>query len=221
MIIRPRCYFGWPHTMADGASSSLGVALHSNGRATGLVDHADCHAYWQRVRRFHTVDNGWGGDGVVFGACPHREAFTGRGPGRYRAGQATAAGNRDYYSVTPMVGGAPTARQVEVVTEPGVADQPGASERCGRTEASSTQRGPGLLRGCWNMGRSMSIPRPRASAPRADGPGASATCCSRSPVATRPSRCAAGRSVRKTQDGIRPPCQRDGSNVAKLAVVHR
>ncbi|MFD3487979.1 peptidoglycan recognition family protein [Streptomyces sp. NPDC058665] len=114
MILRQREFFGWPPTEADPAEPSEGLVLHYNGSATSLREHADCVAYWQRVRRFHIDGNGWVDIGYSFGVCPHGEVFAGRGFDRYQAAQGTTAGNTDYYSVSLMIGGVESPTEVQL-----------------------------------------------------------------------------------------------------------
>ncbi|MGW1847555.1 peptidoglycan recognition protein family protein [Streptomyces sp. NPDC001966] len=119
MIIRRRSHFGWGPSDADFAMPQRGIVLHFNGRATHLSAHAECIAYWKRVRSFHVDGNGWVDIGYSFGVCPHGEVFTGRGLYRYQAAQGTTEGNREYYSITLMVGGTevPPAQQIDMVRD--------------------------------------------------------------------------------------------------------
>ncbi|GAA1456988.1 hypothetical protein GCM10009603_05070 [Nocardiopsis exhalans] len=119
MILRPRSYFGWGPSGASGASPTRGLVIHYNGPATRLRKHADCIAYWKRVRRDHMNSNGWADLGYSWGACRHGEVFTGRGLGRYQAAQGTTSGNSQWYSVTLMLGGdeQPTDGHIQAVRD--------------------------------------------------------------------------------------------------------
>ena len=118
MIDYPRTYFGWSATSpADYADPKKGLVIHYNGDATGLDDHADCVAYWKGVRNSHVNGNGWADGGYSFGASVDGDIFEMRGVRRYQAAQGTTVGNRDYYSVSLMIGGAerPTNAQIDAV----------------------------------------------------------------------------------------------------------
>ncbi|WP_435112010.1 peptidoglycan recognition protein family protein [Nocardiopsis synnemataformans] len=113
----PRTYFGWSATSpADYADPKKGLVIHYNGDATSLDNHAECVSYWKGVRSSH-LGQGWADLGYSFGVDVEGNIFEGRGVRRYQAAQGTTAGNRDYYSVSLMIGGneRPTAAQIEGV----------------------------------------------------------------------------------------------------------
>ncbi|WP_017585471.1 peptidoglycan recognition protein family protein [Nocardiopsis ganjiahuensis] len=114
----PRTYFGWSSTSpADYATPRSGLVIHYNGDATNLTSHAGCVSYWKGVRNSHVNGNGWADLGYSFGISVDGHIFEGRGLTRYQAAQGTTAGNRDWYSVSLMIGGSerPTAAQIEGV----------------------------------------------------------------------------------------------------------
>ncbi|MEV2274024.1 peptidoglycan recognition family protein [Nocardiopsis sp. NPDC049922] len=118
MIDYPRTYFGWSASSpADYADPESGLVVHYNGPATGLTGHGDCVAYWKATRDGHVSGNGWADIGYSFGISTEGGIFEGRGLNRYQAAQGTTSGNRNWYSVSLMIGEGerPTDAQIDGV----------------------------------------------------------------------------------------------------------
>lgn len=114
----PRTYFGWSASSgADYANPTKGLVIHYNGPATNLTTFSQCVTYWKNTRNGHVGGNGWADIGYSFGVSVDGHIFEGRGLNRYQAAQGTTAGNRDWYSVSLMIGGSeqPTPAQIEAV----------------------------------------------------------------------------------------------------------
>jgi hypothetical protein len=123
MKLVTRQQLGWPTTTAATAPCKSGLVIHYDGakspKGVASWEHEACLAYWHWCRRFHMTDanHKWRDIGYSFGCCPHGQILEGRGWGREQAAQP--GGNRDWTSVTLMLGDGedPTPAQIEGVRE--------------------------------------------------------------------------------------------------------
>jgi len=115
-----RSVLGWPDTKnIPNAPTNKGIVIHYDGGSRNLTakEHPACLDYWKWCRDFHIKTNGWKDIGYSYGICPHGVLFEGRGFGREQAAQP--GGNRDWLSVTLMLGKkeSPTEKQIAAFNE--------------------------------------------------------------------------------------------------------
>ena len=88
-------------TRLDGAS---GVALHWNGPAMPLPDHASCAHAVRGIQHFHMTDRQWADIAYSACVCPHGYVFECRGPKVRTAANGTQDGNDRFYAIMYLGG---------------------------------------------------------------------------------------------------------------------
>ncbi|MFI6296694.1 N-acetylmuramoyl-L-alanine amidase [Nonomuraea sp. NPDC050790] len=90
----------------DRISSTRGVKVHYVGSRVDprlLDDHDRCPALMRQIQNHHMDGNRWSDFAYSYGACPHGDVLTGRGPGVLVAANGPGR-NEDHYAVLGFVG---------------------------------------------------------------------------------------------------------------------